>query len=116
MNYFRPPFAGRLQKPEPRAVTKRDEKRQQEREALAVRNLVRERDRYRCRACGTQGDSYNPVDVHHLKLRSAGGGDTTSNLLCLCRVDHALTHAYRLFIVGEDANGELRFEREPHTL
>jgi predicted HNH restriction endonuclease len=49
--------------------------------------------------------------VHHKKLRSAGGEDNTSNLLCLCRYCHSLVHAYRLFIHGESADGTLVFER-----
>jgi hypothetical protein len=51
------------------------------------------------------------VDVHHLRFRSAGGSDSVNNCVALCRVDHAELHAYRLFILGDDANKRLRFER-----
>lgn len=99
-------------KPLPRAITTREDKRTREREASEARRIVRERDRYRCRACGTAGSDGNRVDVHHLKFRSRGGVDSPENLLCLCRCCHSLVHSYRLFIVGEDANGTVRFERQ----
>jgi 5-methylcytosine-specific restriction endonuclease McrA len=65
------------------------------------------RDGYACRACGSQ----EQVDVHHKKLRSAGGADVSENLISACRVCHSLIHAYRLFVHGDDANGKLLFER-----
>jgi 5-methylcytosine-specific restriction endonuclease McrA len=48
--------------------------------------------------------------VHHIRFRSVGGKDETSNLAALCRCCHAEIHAYRLTLSG-DANGKLRIER-----
>lgn len=93
-------------KPLPKVIERRDARRSKERAWQSIRKTVLLRDGYACRACHQSGD----VDVHHKKLRSAGGADTTANLLALCRYCHALVHAYRLFIHGESANGKLRFE------
>jgi len=98
--------------PEPRAVTSRREAKLVKDQAHAVPQQVRERDKYRCRACGTYGDASNPIDVHHLKLRSAGSrGETTANQARICRSCHSQIHAYRLFLIGPSANGHLRVER-----
>jgi 5-methylcytosine-specific restriction endonuclease McrA len=94
-------------KPLPKVVERWSQRRAKQRAWLRVRKEVLARDGYACRACGSQ----EQVDVHHKKLRSAGGGDTSDNLLALCRVDHALIHSYRLFVHGDDANGKLHFER-----
>jgi 5-methylcytosine-specific restriction endonuclease McrA len=96
-----------IPKPRSRAADKKDAKREQEKQWRKVRKLVLIRDDYRCRACGTK----DHVDVHHLKFRSAGGSDTDRNLLCLDRICHADVHSYRLTILGDDANGKLRFVR-----
>lgn len=40
-----------------------------------------------CCACGTWG-----VDAHHLISRGAGGPDSISNLLPLCRIHHSEIH------------------------
>jgi 5-methylcytosine-specific restriction endonuclease McrA len=88
-------YAGPIPKPQSRAAEKK------------IRKQVLIRDHYRCRACGSQ----DHVDVHHLRFRSAGGSDSVNNCVALCRVDHAELHAYRLFILGDDANKRLRFER-----
>ena len=93
-------------KDEPRAVEQQDKARARERAWQRVRSAVLQRDKYRCRACG----STSHVDVHHKKLRSAGGENSTRNCLVLCRICHQRVHAYRLFIEGDDANGRLRFE------
>ena len=95
-----------LEKPN-HARDKRQEKREAEREWLAMRRLVLDRDLHRCRAC----NSRDGVDVHHRKFRSAGGKNTPANLLALCRVCQTELHGYRLSIVGGSANGVLRFVR-----
>lgn len=97
-------------KPVPRAVERLKVKRASAAAAALVRRMVRLRDKFSCRHCGATWTPENPVDVHHLKFRSMGGGDTTDNLLCLCRACHALVHAWRLFILGENANDALTFE------
>lgn len=97
-------------KPLPRAVERMRNRREKDKAWLALRKLVLRRDHYGCQACKSRGTDYNPVDVHHLKFRSAGGGDVLENLLALCRRCHALVHAYRLVINGSDANEPLEFE------
>jgi 5-methylcytosine-specific restriction endonuclease McrA len=71
-------------KPRPHVLVKADQRKVKDREDMTVRSRVRERDGFKCRACGKRC-----VDVHHLKLRSRGGANEASNLLCLCRLDHA---------------------------
>lgn len=61
-----------------------------------------------CRACG---DAFSSLHHHHLKPRSLGRDDSTSNLLLLCRGCHEDVHAKKMTIVGMDANGELQFRR-----
>jgi 5-methylcytosine-specific restriction endonuclease McrA len=73
----------------------------------SVKREVMKRDGYKCRCCGSR----DVVDGHHIKFRSAGGGDSTRNVCALCRVCHDDLHGYRLAIVGDNANGKLRFVR-----
>lgn len=94
-------------KPQSRAFEKKTRARYVGKEQTAVLQQVRQRDRWRCRCCGSQ----KTVDVHHLRARSLGGGWTTQNLLCLCRIHHADRHAGRLYIHGLDANKSLLFEQ-----
>ena len=98
-----------IQKPISRAAEKQQRHRDKERVWQQLRRLVLHRDKHTCRACGFR----EGVDVHHIKMRSAGGDDSTANCAALCRVCHAEIHAYRLFLVGKDANKSLRVER--HT-
>jgi hypothetical protein len=93
-------------KPLPQLIERRDAAHQKKRAWLLLCKQIRVRDKYSCRACG----SMKHIDVHHKKLRSAGGEDSTQNCLCLCRYCHALVHSYRLFIHGDSADGTLRFE------
>jgi 5-methylcytosine-specific restriction endonuclease McrA len=99
------PFTGPIPKPESRAKQKQRKDRDEDREYWKVRKEVMERDRWRCRACGTP----HHVEAHHLKFRSVGGGDSKKNLIVLCRICHAEMHAYRLYAEGEDANKRVRF-------
>lgn len=71
-----------------------------------VKAAVLARDKRCCRVCGLKGGT----DAHHIKLRSAGGEDTTANLATLCRVCHNDVHAYRIAITG-DANKKLTVTR-----
>lgn len=92
-------------KPESRAAEKKAKGRKDD---AAWRDLVfyvRARDGYRCRHCR---DTFQ-VDPHHIKFRSAGGGDTKENVALLCRCCHDLVHGYRLAVSG-NAENELRFE------
>lgn len=84
---------------------KRQVKRDKTREWQAIRRAVLIRDGYHCRVCGNVWP-----DVHHIRLKSAGGKDSTANCVCLCRVCHSDIHGYRLALSG-DANKKLRIER-----
>jgi len=47
-----------------------------------------EQDFIRCERCGGKA-----VDIHHIKLLSAGGTDEITNLIGLCRRHHDQAHA-----------------------
>jgi hypothetical protein len=46
----------------------------------------------RNRGCMINKDCYGGLDVHHIKSRGSGGGDTLENTCCLCRKHHQLAH------------------------
>lgn len=54
-----------------------------------VRRAVKERDRNRCRVCGTT----KKLHVHHIAYRSQGGTHDEHNLIVLCETHHSLVHA-----------------------
>lgn len=54
-----------------------------------VREIVRERDRHRCRFCEVANAR---LEVHHIEYRSQGGADDPYNLILLCDVHHRLMH------------------------
>lgn len=56
---------------------------------MSVYVEVRERDLWRCRACG-KGDL---LEAHHITYRSHGGTDTLDNLITLCKQCHMDAHA-----------------------
>jgi 5-methylcytosine-specific restriction endonuclease McrA len=91
-----------------RALGRRERARSEQKAWLAVRKEVLSRDGYKCRVCGI-GDSQ--LDVHHVKARSAGGDDVTSNLIAVCRICHSELTLHRLWSKGENANKPMRFER-----
>lgn len=94
-------------KPISRAQERKVDKREAETRWQQVRREVLARDNFRCRFCGTP----ELVEVHHLKPRSLGREDSMANCLALCAPHHRDRHAYRLFIIGDDANKRLRFEK-----
>lgn len=104
-------------KPRPKVLDRREAQREAERNKREVYKQVDARDQGWCRCCWKDA---NPRALsmlkrghrHHLKFRSKGGQDTTANLVLLCAECHAEVHAHTLVIVGEDANGPLRFERQ----
>jgi 5-methylcytosine-specific restriction endonuclease McrA len=49
---------------------------------------ILERDGWRCQMCGCA----KRLDVHHVRRRSALGGDTETNLITLCRECHQILH------------------------
>jgi ATP-dependent DNA helicase RecQ len=55
------------------------------------RDIVLQRDEYRCRECGV-ACRREDADVHHLIPRSLGGSDDPSNLVTLCDGCHAAFH------------------------
>lgn len=52
-----------------------------------VKQYVRERDKYTCQLCGTNGIG-KVLEVHHIIPRRRGGSDKPSNLICLCHNCH----------------------------
>lgn len=56
---------------------------------IETRAAVRERDRGRCRFCGTRTDLHS----HHIAYRSEGVDHSVSNLITLCARHHALVHS-----------------------
>lgn len=56
-----------------------------------VRALVLQRDRFRCRFCGTQ----KFLEVHHIHYRSEHKPEPNDekNLITLCSIDHARVHS-----------------------
>ncbi|WP_394341293.1 HNH endonuclease [Natrarchaeobius chitinivorans] len=58
-------------------------------------HLVRHRDGFYCRNCGTGGGPNGSAELHvdHQVPRSAGGSDEPENLRTLCRGCHEARHA-----------------------
>lgn len=75
--------------------------------AKKVYTEVRERDLWRCRACGLA----DLLEAHHIVFRSQGGPDTLENLITLCKHCHMAAHRYE--ITREELH-ELRKARYPH--
>jgi len=71
-----------------------------------LRRRVMRRDGGCCRVPGCQQAVF--VDVHHLDLRSEGGGNTLENLVTLCAAHHRATHLGQLVVEGS-ASGVLTF-------
>ena len=69
----------------------------------AVRREVFFRDHGRCIVPGCRNATY--VDLHHLELRSAGGGEDPDNLVVLCGAHHGAVHRGRLRIDGKVSAG-----------
>jgi hypothetical protein len=69
----------------------------------AIRREVFWRDRGRCVVPGCRNASY--VDLHHLELRSEGGGNDPDNLVLLCGAHHGALHRGRLQIDGKVSTG-----------
>jgi hypothetical protein len=104
-----------IPKPRARILDKRDEKRERERQVRELNRAIAERDSYRCRCCGREGQ-YDATQAdralhrHHVRYRSKGGEDATKNLVTLCAYCHAAIHARQLWIVGDNADQRLTFE------
>ena len=94
-----------IPKPEPRCVTKKRQQKEDQRNERACREIVKARDRGRCRVPNC---NERDVEMHHLIPRSHSRKrkwDPKNNAL-LCKGHHDLRHAGRMQITG-DADGEL---------
>ena len=69
----------------------------------AIRREVFWRDRGRCVVPGCRNATY--LDLHHLDLRSEGGGNDPDNLVVLCGAHHGALHRGRLRIDGKVSSG-----------
>ncbi len=72
----------------------------------ATRRAVLRRDHERCVVPGCRNARF--LDVHHVALRSEGGGNDTDNLTTLCGAHHRATHRGELVVSGSVAAG-IRF-------
>jgi len=75
--------------------------------APATRRAVLRRDHHRCSVPGCKNAQF--LDLHHLKLRSEGGGNEAHNLVTLCGVHHRAAHRGQLGVVGSVSTG-VRFQ------
>lgn len=85
---------------------------------LRMRMRIYERDKGQCRVCGkplkfASGD-WDQAHTHHIVYRSAGGPDTSENLVVLCMKEHEAEHGHLLTIEG-NADGLLTFTRYRFT-
>jgi hypothetical protein len=71
--------------------------------APATRRFVHHDDHGQCAVDGCRAATY--LDVHHLDLRSEGGGDDPERLTSLCVAHHRAAHQGRLLISGTRAGG-----------
>jgi hypothetical protein len=69
----------------------------------AVRRLVLRRDRGRCVVPGCAHSVF--VDIHHIALRSEGGGHDPDTLVVLCGAHHRALHRGQLIIEGRVSTG-----------
>ena len=59
---------------------------------LGAKKIVLARDGYRCRICGKEGTSKNPLTVHHIVYKRDGGRATPENLITYCQKCHRRFH------------------------
>ena len=69
----------------------------------ALRRRVMRRDHGRCVVPGCRHGTF--LDVHHLNLRSEGGGHTFDNLVTLCPAHHRALHFGQLTVDGAPSTG-----------
>jgi 5-methylcytosine-specific restriction endonuclease McrA len=86
-----------IPKPRPKALDKREARREKAQTLLATKRMVRSRDLNRCRICRKPG-----ADEHHVVFRSHGGTDTMDNLVTVCRRCHEDIHG-RIVKIGGTA-------------
>ena len=56
-----------------------------------LRQLVLERDGWRCQHCGQSTE----LEVHHIRSRSRLGDDNERNLITLCASCHQVVHVHK---------------------
>ena len=78
----------------------------------AVRRAVLRRDQQRCRVPGCRNATF--LDLHHINLRSEGGGHHPDNLLSVCGAHHRALHRGELLIEGDSA-AKARFRHADGT-
>lgn len=97
---------GSIKKPEPRVVTKKRREKLDQRNERACREIVKKRDKGKCRIPGCI--NRENVEMHHIVPRSRSSKLKwhTGNNLLLCVTHHRLRHAGVISITG-DADGEI---------
>jgi hypothetical protein len=78
----------------------------------ALRRTALLRDQQRCRVPGCRNATF--VDLHHVELRSEGGGNELANLVTVCGAHHRAAHRGQLVIEG-DAQVGVRFRHGDGT-
>jgi hypothetical protein len=78
----------------------------------ALRRAALMRDQHRCRVPGCRNATF--VDLHHVELRSEGGGNALANLVTVCGAHHRAAHRGHLIIEG-DAHMGVRFRHGDGT-
>jgi 5-methylcytosine-specific restriction endonuclease McrA len=69
----------------------------------ATRRAVLLRDQHRCTVPGCRNALF--VDLHHIELRSEGGGRDADNLITVCAAHHRAAHRGELHISGSARTG-----------
>jgi len=87
-----------------RAYDKAIKARRRDTTRKQVYALVTRRDHGRCRVCGKPSTHH-----HHIRFRSAGGSDSSENLVSLCVWCHQKIHDHDLTVTG-NADSTLTFE------
>jgi hypothetical protein len=64
------------------------------------------RDQHCCRVPGCKNAAF--LDLHHIELRSEGGGNVICNILTICGAHHRAAHQGTL-IIEQDATGGVHF-------
>jgi hypothetical protein len=104
-----------IPKPRPRALEKAEQKQAADKHKREIYRRVDRRDGYKCRAYGIAvhpdaPDMLKRAHRHHIRFRSAGGQDTTANIVLLSAKAHAEVHAHILSVTG-NADSTLTFEK-----
>jgi 5-methylcytosine-specific restriction endonuclease McrA len=107
-------FDARLQ----RERAKDAEDRAKQRAWSELSREIAKRDGGRCRVCGIRtgrpgGDPRLIGAAHHITYKSAGGRDTTANLIWICGQCHAAEHQHQIVISG---NGDQRIDVTQHDV